>query len=187
MANDVTRILRAVCEGRKSAAEELFPLVYGELRREAGHLMRQEKHQVTLQPTALVHEAYVKLVGGEDINWIDRAHFCRVAARAMRQILVDHARKRNALKRVDRNKRVTLSDSLRMIRGEPLDLISLDEVLQELAALSPRQSEIVELRFFGGLTVKEVAAIIDTSTSTVESDWRMARAWLHRQLGAGGE
>lgn len=182
VANEVTVILRAIGDGHESAVEALFPLVYDELRSQASRLMRREKHQITLQPTALVHEAYVKLVGNEDANWQDRAHFCRIAARAMRQILIDQARKRNAAKRGQGNERVTLSDAVSMASGEPLDLMALDQALVRLAELSERQARIVELRFFGGLNVREVATVLDLSVSTVESDWRMARAWLHQEL-----
>lgn len=182
MNNDVTGILKSLGQGSESAAAELFPLVYGELRRQAGQYLRNERRDITLQPTALVHETYLKLVDAESADWNDRAHFCRIAARAMRQILVDHARKRSALKRGSDRRRLTLSDSLGVTSGQVVDLLALDEALAQLSELAERQGKVVELRFFGGLTTEEVAGILDVSVSTVESDWRMARAWLHREL-----
>ncbi|MHC5112780.1 MAG: ECF-type sigma factor [Planctomycetota bacterium] len=128
----------------------------------------------------------MKLVDAKSASWNDRAHFCRVAARAMRQILVDHARKRNAVKRGGDMERMTLSDTVGMIGGAPLDLLALDEAMERLAALDERQARVVEFRFFGGITVQEIASVLDVSVSTVESDWRMARAGLHREI-AGAE
>jgi len=182
MNDDVTGILKSLGQGNESAAAELFPLVYSELRRQAGRYLRNERRDITLQPTALVHETYLKLVDVESADWNDRAHFCRIAARAMRQILVDHARKRSALKRGSDLQRFTLSDSLGVSSGEVVDLLALDEALARLSELAERQGKVVELRFFGGLTTEEVAGILDVSVSTVESDWRIARAWLHREL-----
>lgn len=182
MSESVTRILAELRSSDGSAADRLLPLLYDELRALAAHCLQQERPDHTLQPTALVHEAYMKLVGDGTPSWENRAHFIGVAARAMRQVLVDHARKLNAAKRGAGKKPVTLDDTLGIGSKSTLDLMALDEAMQRLAALDERQSRIVELRFFGGLTASETACTLGTSLSTVESDWRMARAWLHREL-----
>lgn len=182
MPNSVTRILAELDSGDGSAADRLLPILYDELRGLAVHYLQQERVDHTLQPTALVHEAYLKLVDQKATPWKNRAHFLGVAARAMRQVLVDHARKKKAVKRGHQLDRITLDDALGVTSNDIVDLVALDDAMNQLATLDARQSRIVELRFFGGLTVEETAHVLSISISTVESDWRMARAWLHREL-----
>lgn len=163
-------------------SERLFPVVYEELRRLAAAVLRRERPGHTLQPTALVHEAFLRLADVPQHRWRDRQHFVAVAARAMRRVLVDHARGRQALKRgVDL--RIPIDD-IDVASAPPggIDLVALDEALATLASLDPRQARIVELRFFGGLTVEETALVIGASERTVKRDWQMARAWLRREL-----
>jgi len=183
---DVTRLLSETIAGHEEAAARLFPIVYDELRRLAASALRRERADHTLQPTALVHEAFLRLVDVPDAHWHDRSHFVAIAARAMRRVLVDHARGRNALKRGSAEVRVPLDD-VDVPSGESgdVDLVALDDVLERLAALDERQARIVELRFFGGLTVDETAALIGSSPRTVKRDWHMARAWLRRELAVG--
>jgi len=161
----------------------LLPLVYEQLRSQAQRVMQAEGAGHTLQATALVHEAFLRLVDVPEEQWHDRGHFVALAARAMRRVLVDHARGRNTLKRGKADLRVPF-EGVDVAAGEPtgVDLVALDTVLERLAALDPRQARIVELRFFGGLTVDETAALIGTSTRTIKRDWQMARAWLRREL-----
>lgn len=183
----VTHLLEAARDGRASAADQLLPLVYDELRALAGSFFRGQRRDHTLQPTALVHEAYARMVkptgevSGED-HWTGRAHFFAVAAKAMRQVLANHARDRRAAKRGGDWRRVTLSDHFTPTSKKDIDLIALDEALENLAALDPRQARIVELRFFAEMTVEEIAHVLEVSVSTVEREWRMARAWLSAQL-----
>jgi RNA polymerase sigma factor (TIGR02999 family) len=158
--------------------------VYGELRRVAGRAMRNERPGHTLQPTALVNEAFVRLAGNTGIEWQDRAHFFGVAARLMRQILVDYARKKHAAKRGGAA-RVTLDDSLLISDDHLGDVMAVDEVLARLETLDARQGRIVELRFFAGLSVEEVAEVMEISTPTVKREWQSAKAWLHRELTTG--
>ena len=181
---ETTRLLQSL-DRDGSAADRLFALVYDALHaRAAGHF-RQERADHTLQPTALVHEVYLRLVDQTAVRWEGRAHFLSVAARAMRQALVDHARRRAATKRGGALCRVTLDEAATPVaEGDP-KLLDLDDCLRRLAALDPRQSRIVELRFFGGMTVAEVAHVMRISKTTVESEWRMARAWLHGHLRKG--
>ncbi len=179
---EATRALNDLGAGDRSAAERLIPYVYAELRALAGSYFRGQRADHTLQPTALVHEAFVRLIDQTGVQWKSRAHFMAVAATAMRQILTDHARKTNALKRGGDQRRVQLTDGLAIIGGRDIDLVALDESLSKLAEVDPRKHRIVELRFFGGLTVEEIAEVLDVSRSTVESDWRAARAWLGVEL-----
>ncbi len=179
-------MLEAARDGRASAGDQLLPLVYDELRALAGSFFRGQRDH-TLQPTALVHEAYARMVkpGGEvsgEAHWTGRAHFFAVAAKAMRQVLANHARDRRTAKRGGGWHRVTLSDQLTPGTKNDLDLLALDEALEGLAALDERQSRIVELRFFADMTVEEIAHVMEVSVSTVEREWRMARAWLSAQL-----
>ncbi len=185
MPKDATEILRNLSNGRQDAAEQLFPLVYDELRALAARCLRGERADHTLQPTALVHEAYLKLVDQAAIAGKGREHFVGIAARAMRQVLADHARRHLAAKRGAGRRRIMLDSSVASGEQDPVDLMALDEALVQLSALDERQGRIVELRFFGGLTAKEAAALMDVSLSTVEADWRMARAWLHRAMECG--
>jgi RNA polymerase sigma factor (TIGR02999 family) len=184
--HDVTLLLAEVGRGDPAAAARLMELVYAELRALAGDYARRQRADHTLQPTALVHEAFLKLVDADSAEWKDRAHFFAVAATAMRQILTDHARAQRAQKRGGGEwQKVTLSDvALPGAPGEnrAIDLIALDDALSELAAFDARKHRIVEMRFFGGLTVEDVARLEGVSTTTVESDWRAARAWLSMRL-----
>ena len=178
----VTGLLLAWRAGDETALARLTPLVHQELRRIAGHCMRGERAHHSLQATALVHEAFVRLVATQHVNWHNRAHFLAMAARLMRRILVDIARKRRYQKRGGDALRVPLDDSLRTSeKGQ--DLIALDDALHALAKLSERKSRVVELRFFGGLSVAETATVLDISPQTVMRDWKLARAWLRRELG----
>jgi len=180
---EVSRLLSDSVAGREEAAIQLFPIVYDELRRLAASALRRERADHTLQPTALVHEAFLRLVDVPEDRWHDRAHFVAIAARAMRRVLVDHARGRMALKRGRADIHVPI-DEVDVASSETggVDLVVLDEALSRLAALDERQARIVELRFFGGLTVEETAALIGSSPRTVKRDWHMARAWLKREL-----
>ncbi len=184
--NDVTQILGRAASGERSAIQELLPLVYSELRALAGSYARGREAQETLQPTALVHEAYVKLVGANEIQWESRAHFFAVAAKAMRQILADYARRKAAAKRGGKHNRVTLAGLETPTPESEVDLSVLDGSLTRLAAIDERQYRIVELRFLAGLKVEEVAQVLDLSVTTVEREWRMARAWLRREMSGAG-
>jgi len=181
---EVTRLLREVRSGDQEATGRLIAAVYGELRQVAGRAMRRERPGHTLQPTALVNEAFLRLVNQTGIEWKDRAHFFGVAARLMREILVDYARQHAAAKRGGGFK-VTLDDSLLVSEGRLDEVIAWDEVLRRLEQLDARQSRIVELRFFGGLNVEEVAEVMEISTPTVKREWASAKAWLHRELASG--
>ena len=166
----------------RPSLDSLLPLVYQELRRLAAGYLRRERAGYTLQPTALVNEAYLRLLKDDPHRWQNRAHFCAIAAHSMRQILIERARARNAQKRGGPRARVTLDEGL-MAGGErSIDLVALDEALERLAALDPEQARLVELRFFGGLTVEETAEAMDISPATVKRHWAVARAWLAREL-----
>lgn len=178
---DTTRILREIRDGDESAAQRLVPLIYDDLRALAASYMRNEPADHTLQPTALVHEAFLRLVDTDRVEWRTRAHFMAVAARTMRRILVDHARRRRAAKRGG-GRKVTLVEGLAFSEPRPFDLVALDEALIKLMGIDERQSSVVELRFFGGLAVEEIAEVLEVSTATVKRDWRFARAWLLREL-----
>lgn len=185
---DVTGLLAELGAGHPSAAERLLPLVYDELRGLARGMMRGGAAAGTLQPTALVNEACIRLLGVHDPGWNGRAHFFAVAATAMRQILASHARAKRASKRSAPGHRVTLSGTPGVERD--VDLLALDDALSQLAALNPRHARLVELRFFGGLTMEEAAQLMGVSVSSAHRDWRAARAWLGARLGeaaAGGE
>ncbi len=185
VSSDVTQVLAGVTGGDEAAAAQLMALVYDELRALAGAAFRGQPAAHTLQPTALVHEAFVRITGRTGIQFKDRAHFFAVCATVMRSILADYARKRAALKRGGDRKRVSLSGIETPSGTDEIDILALDEALGRLAALSDRQARIVEYRFFSGMTVEEVARVMDVSVSTVESDWRMARAWLSAELSRG--
>jgi len=180
---DVTGLLRRWKEGDGRALEELMPLVYGELRRLAGHYLRIERPGNTLQTTALVHEAYLRLVGQKAVDWQNRSHFLGIAAQMMRRILVDHARRRSARKRDAGAYRIELED--RDPGSGPdrePEILALHEALTELERLDERQARIVEMRFFGGLSVEETAEAVGVSTATVKREWRTARAWLRSEI-----
>ena len=182
--DELTRLLDQTVKGDEEAAASLFAMVYDELRRLAAAVLRHERQDHTLQPTALVHEAYLRLADEPHGRWENRAHFLAVAARAMRRILVDHARGRNAQKRGSGAVRFALEDVEPAASGSApdLDLVILDEALARLSVLDARQARIIELRFFGGLTVEETAAAISASPRTVKRDWQIARAWLKREM-----
>jgi RNA polymerase sigma factor (TIGR02999 family) len=181
---DVTRLLHSWSSGDKQALAELVPLVYRQLRRLAAAYIRRERTDHTLQATALVHETYLQLVDQTRVSSASRAQFFGIAANLMRQILVNHARRRRAAKRGGGNK-VELHDTAAVVSQPAVDLIALDEALEELAQLNPRQSRVVELRFFGGLTEEEIAEVLGVSMMSVKRDWRIAKAQLHHQLGRG--
>jgi RNA polymerase sigma factor (TIGR02999 family) len=180
---DVTRLLQSWSGGDKKALEDLVPFVYRELRALAAAYIRHERRDHTLQPTALVHEAYLKLVDQMQVESPSRAQFFGIAANLMRQILVNHARDRGAAKRGGGNK-VALEEGVGVVAERGVDFVALDEALDKLAEIDPRQSRIVELRFFGGLTEDEIAEVLGVSAITVKRDWRIARAFLNRRLGA---
>ena len=179
---DVTQLLADLQDGRPDSASQLIPLVYDELHRLAHRHMRQERPDHTLQATALVHEAYVRLVNQPQRTWQNRAHFIAVAAQVMRRILVDYARARRTTKRGSAPQRVPLEEPLLFTEEQSDDLVSLDEALHRLAQFDERQSRVVELRFFGGLTTDETAEVLGISSKTVKRDWAVARAWLHREV-----
>lgn len=180
--SNVTQLLRDASNGNRQSLDQLLPLVYNELRRLADSFMRRERGSHTLQPTALVHEAYLRLIDQRDVNWENRAHFMSIAAETMRRILVNYAHANNAAKRGGKETKLSIDNAIGFESSGEVDLVLLDEALTNLATFDPRQSEIVQLRFFGGLTVKEVGVVLDLSTATVEREWRMAKAWLHDQL-----
>jgi RNA polymerase sigma factor (TIGR02999 family) len=181
-AQQVTQLLLAWSQGEESALEKLTPVVYEELRRLAHRYMGGERLGHTLQTTALVNEAYVRLIDGKQVNWQNRAHFFAVSARLMRRILVDWARSRQSQKRGDQPQRVTLDEALMLTRGRNEDLVALDEALKSLTEVDPRKSQVVEMRFFGGLSVEETAEVLKVSPDTVLRDWRLAKLWLLREL-----
>jgi len=179
---DVTALLMELTNGNREAASELMPIVYDELRKLAGRYMRRERTDHTLQATALVHEAYLKLVQQQEANWQSRAHFFGIAAQVMRHILIDHARGHTSEKRGGGKRPVPLEEALIFTPEKSLELLRLDESLQRLAELDPRQGRVVELRFFGGLTVEETADVLGVSPKTVKREWSMAKAWLHGDM-----
>jgi RNA polymerase sigma-70 factor, ECF subfamily len=178
----VTALLRAWSDGNDGALEQLVPLVEAELRRLARIYMARERRGHTLQTTALVNEAFVRLVDTKGLRWQDRAHFLGISARLMRRVLVDHARSRGYQKRGGGAQRVTLTDALAAAPDSSLHLIDLDRALEALEAKDPRKARTVELRFFGGLSVEETAAVLHVSTDTIKRDWRLAKLWLLREL-----
>ena len=183
MAGEVTQLLADLCRGKQEVTPKLIPLVYDELRRLARHYMRLESPGHTLQTTALIHEAYLRLVEQRETTWQNRAHFFAVAAQSMRRILVDHARASQTAKRGGNAEILSLDqEPIAFSQEKSGELIALDEALTRLADLSPRQSQIIELRFFGGLSVEETAEVLQIAPRTVKRDWRVARAWLHREV-----
>ncbi len=167
--------------------DQLMPLVYDELRRLAQSHLRAERVGHTLQGTALVHEAYLRLIDQKQVHWQNRAHFFGLASQMIRRILVDHARGRKAAKRGAGAPKLSLDDAIGVAGGRQLDLIGLDDALNGLAKIDPEQSRIVELRFFGGLSIEETAAVVGVSTATVNREWAAARAWLFREMSRGGQ
>lgn len=180
--DEVTRMLIEWSNGDRGALDKLIPLVYGELRQIAAGVLRRERPDHTLQPTALVHEAYLRLIDQRNVNWQNTAHFFAIAAQAMRRIIVDHARRHNAVKRGGDNLKVELEEAQSQPGPLDVDVLKLDDALTTLADFDPQQSRIVELRFFGGLSIEETAEVIGISPATVKRDWSMAKAWLHREM-----
>jgi RNA polymerase sigma factor (TIGR02999 family) len=180
---DITQILEQTRAGDRDAYERLMPLVYGEMRQLAARYLRRERIDHTLQPTALVHEAFLKLIGQRHVDWKNRAHFFGIAAQAMRRILVDHARSVGRTKRGGAERPVSIDDVQVALTPRPIDLIALDDALQRLGELDPQQSRVIELRYFGGLSIEETAEVLGVSSSTVKREWTMARAWLYHELG----
>jgi RNA polymerase sigma factor (TIGR02999 family) len=178
---EITRILSELRDGHRDAEERLIPLVYAELKRIAAAHLRRERRDHTLQATALVHEAYLRLIG-QTIDWQSRAHFFATAARMMRRILVDHARAQRALKREGALLRVDWNETLNYAEQRSGELVALDDALLRLASFDPRQSRIVELRFFGGMTEEEIGEVLGVSSRTVKRDWTIAKSWLYGEL-----
>ncbi len=178
----VTQLLERWSQGDEDALGQLMPLVYDELHRLAGAYLRREQREHTLQPTALVNEAYLKLVDQRHPNWQNRAQFFGLAAEMMRRILVNHALHRRAAKRGGGALRVSLEVAVNSFEQKDVNLVALDEALKNLATIDPRQCKIVEMKFFGGLTVAEIAEVLQVSPDTIERDWKMARAWLHLEI-----
>ena len=183
-ATPVSQLLQAWGQGDLQAREDLIPLVYRQLRQRAAAYLRRERRDHTLQPTALVNEAYLRLMGQERVTWLNRAQFFGVAAQIMRRILTDHARAHQAAKRPG-GVRVTLDEGMRTAPPLDCELILLDEALRELAEIDERQAQIVELKYFGGLSEEEVAAVLSLSRATITREWQSARAWLYRRMTLG--
>jgi RNA polymerase sigma factor (TIGR02999 family) len=181
-SQEITALLAEWSSGNQEAFDELTPLVYQELRQLAARELRRERPGHTLQSTALVHEAYLRLIGQRRVQWQNREHFFAIAAQIIRRILVSYARGRNSFKRGGASIRVPLEESLAAAVGRNLDLQELDEALSRLSEIDPQQGRIIELRFFGGLSIQQTARVLGISTSTVTRDWNLARAWLHRAL-----
>jgi RNA polymerase sigma-70 factor (ECF subfamily) len=182
-AHHVTQLLQDWSQGKDAALEELLPLVHQELRRLARRYMFGERPGHTLQATALVNEAYLRLVNSRQVNWQNRAHFFAISAQLMRRILVDYARARGYQKRGGGIPKVTLDEALMGLEEKGRDLVALDDALKTLAGVDPRKSKVIELRFFGGLSVEETAGVLKVSPETVLRDWRLAKAWLTREMG----
>ena len=183
-SQNVTQLLIGWGNGDKQALDALLPVVYEELRKQAAGYLRRERPGHTLQTTALIHEAYMKLVDQKNVHWQNRAHFFGIAAQLMRRILVDHARTKKRAKRGGSNIRVSFNDANVLGPSQNLDIVALDEALARLSEIDEQQSRIVELRFFSGLTVEETAEVLAISPATVKRDWSMAKAWLHREISA---
>ncbi len=186
-STEVTQLLLAWSEGDQTALDQLTPLVYEELRRLAHEYMRRENPGHTLQTTALVNEAYLRLVDLKRLRWQNRAQFFGIAAQLMRRILVDYARSRHYQKHGGAARQISLDETAMVAKGRSAEFIALDDALQSLAAIDPRKSQIVELRYFGGLSVKETAEALKIAPRTVLREWNLARAWLHRELSQEGK
>jgi len=184
---NVTELLRNWSDGDEQAQEKLFQVVYDELHRQAARYLRNEMAGLSLQTTDLIHEAYLRLINQQHVAWQNRLHFFAIAAKAMRRILVDHVRGRQAAKRGGRDIRLPLEDAMVVLPGQDLDFVALDEALNRLAQIDPQESQIVELRFFSGLSVEETAKVLDVSERTVKRDWNVAKAWLRRELSRGAQ
>jgi RNA polymerase sigma factor (TIGR02999 family) len=185
---EVTRLLAAMNDGDRSAFDELLPIIYDELRRMASYYMRGQPADHTLQTTALIHEAYLKLAAQPDKQWQNRTHFFAVAAQAMRHVLVDYARSKGAVKHGGQVQKVELEEAAFVSAGRAAEVVALDEALTALAGVDPRKSQVVELRYFGGLSVEETAEALQVSPETIKRDWRLAKLWLMRELsGEAGD
>ena len=182
---NLTELLRNWSDGDKQAQEKLFQVVYNELHRQAARYLRNEQAGLSVQTTDLIHEAYLRLIDQQHVEWQNRLHFFAIAAKVMRRILVDHVRSRQAAKRGGSDIRLPLEDAMIVSPARDLDLLALDEALTRLAAIDSQQSQIVELRFFSGLSVEETANVVDVSERTVKRDWNVAKAWLRRELSRG--
>jgi RNA polymerase sigma factor (TIGR02999 family) len=182
---DVTALLRDWSRGDETALDQLLPLVYAELRNIAARQLRNERPNHTLQPTALVHEVYLRLVDQRQVDWQNRAHFLGVAARVMRRILVDHARRHGARKRGDGLQSISIDDAKDLAASQDMPVLALDHALGRLEKVDPGLARIVELRAFGGLTIEEAAHVLEVSASTAKREWRTAKAWLQRELDSG--
>ena len=185
-SENVTHLLVELSNGNHAVVDSLLPLIYDELRSLAANYLRRERRDHTLQPTALVHEAYLRLVDQTRVNWQNRAHFFGVAAQLMRRILVDHARAHNAEKRGHDFQMVSLDANIDKAAERSAELIALDDALKELAEIDEQKSRIVELRYFGGLSVEETAEVLGVTPVTIKRHWRMAKAWLHGRMKAEG-
>lgn len=182
---DVTLILKQLSAGDQEAVNKLVPVLYDELRRLAAYYLRKERSDHTLQATALVHEAYVRLVDQREVEWKNRNHFFAVAAQLMRRVLLDHARKHQAVKRGGPLPKVKLDDVVAMCEENAAELVALDGLLNRLSTIDPQQTRVVELRFFGGMSVEETAEVMNISPATVKREWAMAKAWFARELSRG--
>ncbi|AMY07673.1 RNA polymerase sigma factor [Luteitalea pratensis] len=182
-----TLLLQAWGRGDIQARDDLFALVHRDLRARAAACLRRERRDHTLQPTALIHETYLRLVDQQRVDWQSRAHFLAIAARMMRRVLVDHARRRLAIKRPDHGLRVALDDEVGRVAPVPCDVLALHAALEELERLDERQAHIVELRYFAGMSEDEIATALAVSRSSITREWQMARAWLYRRLTTGGD
>ena len=178
----ITELLDKVSAGEARALDDLLTAVHGELRKQAARYLRRERQNHTLQPTALVNEAFLKLVDQRNVRWQNRAHFFGIAAQAMRRILIDHAKAQRRIKRGGVRQNVTLDEGMLAAESRSIDLLALDEVLTRLGSIDERQARVVELRFFGGLSVEEAAEVMDLSPATIKREWSMAKAWLFAQL-----
>ncbi len=187
VSKDVTALLRGIRNANQDAVEELVPLLYNDLRHMAAHYLRRERRDHTLQPTALVHEVYLRLLDQKDVQWQNRSHFFGVAAQLMRRILVDYARSHHAAKRGGALPKIPLEQVIVASKERASELVTLDETLTRLVSIDPQQARIVELRVFGGLTVEETAELLDVSPATVKRDWTMAKAWLRREISNRGK
>lgn len=183
MPENITQLLNQWSDGDERALDRLTPLVYEELRQQAARYLRRERPGHTMQTTALINEAYLRLIDAREVRWQGRAHFFAIAANLMRRILVDHARQRNAAKRGGSPVHVTLDRIVATAKQSNIDVLAIDEALTKLAAIDRQQAQIVELRFFSGLSVEETAAALGISPRTVKRDWSVARAWLRREIG----
>jgi len=182
----ITELLAEWSDGNQSALDELYPLVYEELHRLARRYMSRERKGHTLQTTALINEAYVRLVDQRNVRWANRSHFFAISAQIMRRILIDHARRHAYAKRGGGAQQVSLEEAATVTPDQSLDLLRLDEALKSLSEMDPRRGQVVELRFFGGLNNEEIAGVLKISENTVTRDWNMARAWLYQQLTGSG-